>query len=86
MTHGPINVKSPNNISKWQMGFNSAFKGLIERINVNGIECSLRHFATLKYLNHSGIKIGSEVIMNFREAVFTVLRQASSHSCFTDRH
>jgi hypothetical protein len=27
--HVPINVKSPNNISKWQMGFNSAFKGLI---------------------------------------------------------
>jgi hypothetical protein len=26
--HGPINVKSPKNISKWQMGFNSAFKGL----------------------------------------------------------
>jgi hypothetical protein len=26
--HGPINVKSPNNISRWQMGFNSAFKGL----------------------------------------------------------
>jgi hypothetical protein len=26
--HGPINVKSPNNISNWQMGFNSAFKGL----------------------------------------------------------
>jgi hypothetical protein len=26
--HEPINVKSPNNISKWQMGFNSAFKGL----------------------------------------------------------
>jgi hypothetical protein len=25
--HGPINFKSPNNISKWQMGFNSAFKG-----------------------------------------------------------
>jgi hypothetical protein len=28
--HGPINVKSPNNTSKWQMGFNSAFKGLRE--------------------------------------------------------
>jgi hypothetical protein len=28
--HGPINVKFPNNISKWQMGFNSAFKGLME--------------------------------------------------------
>jgi hypothetical protein len=27
--HGPINVKSPNNISKWQVGFNSAFKGLM---------------------------------------------------------
>jgi hypothetical protein len=26
--HGPINVKSLNNTSKWQMGFNSAFKGL----------------------------------------------------------
>ena len=25
--HGPINVKSPDNTSKWQMGFNSAFKG-----------------------------------------------------------
>jgi hypothetical protein len=28
--NGPINVKSPKNISKWQMGFNSAFKGLTE--------------------------------------------------------
>jgi hypothetical protein len=27
--HLPINVESPNNISKWQVGFNSAFKGLI---------------------------------------------------------
>jgi hypothetical protein len=26
--HGPINSKSPNDTSKWQMGFNSAFKGL----------------------------------------------------------
>jgi hypothetical protein len=30
--HGSINVKSPNNISKWQMGFNSAFKGFIDEI------------------------------------------------------
>jgi hypothetical protein len=28
MMNGLMNVKSPNNISKWQMGFNSAFKGL----------------------------------------------------------
>jgi hypothetical protein len=27
----PINVKSLNNVSEWQMGFNSAFKGLIHR-------------------------------------------------------
>jgi hypothetical protein len=27
--HGPINFKSPNNTSKWQMGFNSVFKGLM---------------------------------------------------------
>jgi hypothetical protein len=26
--HGPINVKSPNDTSKLQMEFNSAFKGL----------------------------------------------------------
>jgi hypothetical protein len=26
--HVPMNVKSPNNIRKWQMGFNSAFKWL----------------------------------------------------------
>jgi hypothetical protein len=28
--HGPMNVKFPNNTSKWQMENNSAFKGLIE--------------------------------------------------------
>jgi hypothetical protein len=35
MMHGPINVKSPNNISKWQMEFNSAFKGLIGKTPVS---------------------------------------------------
>jgi hypothetical protein len=35
--HVLINVKSPNNISKWQMGFNSAFKGL-SKILVCGAE------------------------------------------------
>jgi hypothetical protein len=34
--HKPINVKSPNNMSKWQMGFNSAFKGL----RTKSLECS----------------------------------------------
>jgi hypothetical protein len=26
--HGPMSVKFPNNTIKWQMEFNSAFKGL----------------------------------------------------------
>jgi hypothetical protein len=30
--HGPINVKSLNNTSKWQIGFNSAFKGLMYNV------------------------------------------------------
>jgi hypothetical protein len=33
--HGPINVKSSNNISKWQMGFNSVFKGLKLLVYIN---------------------------------------------------
>jgi hypothetical protein len=37
MMHGPMNVKSPNNTIKWQMGFNSAFKGL------NKIYCTTVH-------------------------------------------
>jgi hypothetical protein len=32
--HGPMNVKFPNNTSKWQMEFNSAFKGLMWSIIV----------------------------------------------------
>jgi hypothetical protein len=31
---GPINVKSPYNITNWQMRFNSAFKGLILTLSV----------------------------------------------------
>jgi hypothetical protein len=33
--HGHMNVKSPNNTGKWQMGFNSAFKGLTDIATVN---------------------------------------------------
>jgi hypothetical protein len=35
--HGPINLKSPNNISKWQMGFNSAFKGLNKHTSIKAL-------------------------------------------------
>ena len=37
--HGPINVKSPNNTSKWQVGFNSGFKGLMQ--GTMNIKCYL---------------------------------------------
>ena len=33
--HVAVNVKSPNNISEWQMGFNSAFKGLTYMLKTN---------------------------------------------------
>jgi hypothetical protein len=51
--HGPINVKSPNNTSKWQMGFNSAFKGLIlfffsKRRNVVTTQLSMRLMLPIK--------------------------------------
>jgi hypothetical protein len=34
--HGPMKVKFPNNTSKWQIEFNSAFKGLnICEVNIS---------------------------------------------------
>ena len=50
--HGPINVKSPNNISEWQMGFNSAFKGL------NNIEL----FENIVVI-HKNVRRWKEVVM-----------------------
>jgi hypothetical protein len=35
----PINVKSPNYTSKWQVGFNSAFKGLRYVYNDTQVFC-----------------------------------------------
>jgi hypothetical protein len=64
--HLPINIKSPNNISKWQVGFNSAFKGLTQLENLNyrmaGIACFY------DYLHRSG---AGEVAVAARRFVFT---------------
>jgi len=49
--HGPINVKSPNNTSKWQMGFNSAFKGLNVQNTERFIEVN-KHFWSLEAINY----------------------------------
>jgi hypothetical protein len=49
--HVPINVKS-NNISKWQMGLNSAFKGLTRQtmyVQHNTEPCSCYHCCSGKY-------------------------------------
>jgi hypothetical protein len=45
--HGPINVESPNNINKWQMGFNSAFKGLNTTSLVARVERQLEDLESL---------------------------------------
>jgi hypothetical protein len=46
MMHGPLNVKSPNNTSKWQMGFNSAFKGLKDFRRVSAKNTSIQSIHT----------------------------------------
>jgi hypothetical protein len=49
--HVPINIKSPNNISKWHMGFNSAFKGL-KNVFVQHIENAVKFcYDVMKGLN-----------------------------------
>jgi hypothetical protein len=42
--HGPINAKSPNNTSKWQTWFNSAFKGLKKLKYVSNVGISMVTF------------------------------------------
>jgi hypothetical protein len=48
--HLTIKVKSPNNISKWQLGFNSAFKGLSDSVNAESVlacQCKSRDTASV---------------------------------------
>jgi hypothetical protein len=44
--HEPINVKSPNNTSIWQIGFNSAFKGL--NLNLQTAESAIFYNTALR--------------------------------------
>jgi hypothetical protein len=52
---GPINVKSPNNITNWQMRFNSAFKGLREE-KYRGCYCVKQEFE--KAVNIQTVALG----------------------------
>jgi hypothetical protein len=52
----PINVKSPNNVNKWQMGFNSEFKGLNTVCKTAVISCVPRtghEMVTSEHRGHS---------------------------------
>jgi hypothetical protein len=52
--HVPINIKSPNNTSQWQMGFNSAFKGLMPPLSKREI-CSALIYCDWKAVIRNGL-------------------------------
>jgi hypothetical protein len=52
--HEPINVKSHNNTSKWQVGFNSAFKGLTKQYSYNTQD---RFSPNMKLINYKIFRV-----------------------------
>jgi hypothetical protein len=57
MMQVPINVKSPNNSSKWQMGFNSVFNGLSRNVNISSVAHPLSNSVGTRVQGHfMGIK------------------------------
>jgi hypothetical protein len=76
--HGPINVKSPNNTSKWQIGFNSAFKGLSSVLRtllcIRSLELKERllqwalHCTSSATVNEPGIPVCTMTILWARES------------------
>jgi hypothetical protein len=73
--HGPINVKSPNNNSEWQMEFNSAFKGLKDSF-YEELERVFHHFP--KY--HIKILLGDFNAEVERNTIFkSAIRNDSLH-------
>jgi hypothetical protein len=61
--HLPINVKSPNNISKWHMGISSAFKGLILYLYIK----------LFLQLLHYGISISAHKELFIRLAILYII-------------
>jgi hypothetical protein len=54
--HGPINVKSPNNTTKWQVEFRSAFIGLIYLVSFSALPSKYtRPFAGTIYRAADGL-------------------------------
>jgi hypothetical protein len=84
--HGPLNVESPNNISKWQMGFNSAFKGLIRPshrlfYNISLPERTTRFTGRLLSNTHQPIKICQSENVGLSRARVKSLKYASMDPC-----
>jgi hypothetical protein len=52
--HGPINVKFPIKTSKWQMEFNSAFKGL--SFNTAGYSLHVESYKRQSTRNHKALQ------------------------------
>jgi hypothetical protein len=64
--HGPINVKSANNTSKWQMGINSAFKVLI-KISSKAVLIRIHAgHAKQQIDNKSAVAILKKILINIR--------------------
>jgi hypothetical protein len=59
--HIPISVKSPNNTNKWQMGFNSAFKGLNKKGMISHVTGLFRAY-NCKLLVQAGMSSDSVMI------------------------
>jgi hypothetical protein len=67
--HGPINVKSLNNTNKWQMGFNSAFKGLIMK----------QMFGLIKTIRNVSLSI--HVLLVSKTRIIKYCRRLLGHTC-----
>jgi hypothetical protein len=59
--HGPINVKSPNNTSKWQMEFNSAFKGLRKEEWLFRLVSTVCKYCSVIYSSEHGTELPSPI-------------------------
>jgi hypothetical protein len=68
--HGPINVKSPNNITELQMGFISAFNGL-------RIDCKPKCVAILSNKDEYFIYIHFNWIFMFMISNFSTIAEVS---------
>jgi hypothetical protein len=80
--HGPINVKTPNNTSKWQMGFNSAFKELTcIRSKFYYVNTLILTTYTISEINVSLVQIYNAVCNNCTD-VFRVYTPTDGHSDF----